>query len=151
MSGTNVYAAKKALFDGLTALAAPGLPLEGIQVAYAFPGNVELECVYGGGVRFTHDDATAERWVVTDEAALISVYIRVNRKEPLAVAAADDRCAQIFARIVDVLRVYPSLGGGMTVTGVTQGQGDYDQPQDETVSILSVQVRVESTITYGGV
>ncbi|AXH88791.1 hypothetical protein AB0N38_18850 [Micromonospora aurantiaca] len=149
MTGTNVYAAKKALFDGLAALTAPGQPLEGIQVAYAFPGDVELECVYGGGVRFVHDDETAERWVVTGEVALISVYIRVNRKEPRAVAAADTRCAAIFGQIVSVLRSYPSLGGGMTVTGVTQGQGDYDQPQDETVSVLGVQVRVESQITYG--
>ncbi|MBM0257054.1 hypothetical protein [Micromonospora sp. 4G55] len=151
MNATNVYVAKKALFDGLTVLAQPGQPLDGIQVAYAFPGEIGLELLYGGGVRFTHNDATAERWVVTEEVALVSVYIRVHRKEPRVVEATDARAAEIFGQIVDVLRAYPRLGAGLSVTGVTQGQGDYDQPQDESVSILGVQVRVESDITYGGV
>ncbi|MEU2699581.1 hypothetical protein [Micromonospora aurantiaca (nom. illeg.)] len=151
MTGTNVYAAKKALFDGLTFLATEGQPLAGIQVAYAFPGNVELECIYGGGVRFTQEDLTAEHWVATEETALVSVYFRVHRKEPRAVALTDARAAEMLGQTVAVLRTYPSLGGGLTVTGVTQGQGDYDQPQDESLSILSVQVQVRSQLTYGGV
>lgn len=147
---TNVYAAKTALFARLAQLAAVGQPLAGIQVAYAFPAEAALELIYGGGVRFTHDDAVAERGVLVNEVALLSVYIRVVRKEPGVVEATDARAAEIFAQLAAQLHANPQLTGSMSFVDITQGQGDYDQSADETLSVLALQVRVETDVDYGG-
>lgn len=149
---TRVYEAKAALFARVAALAAAGQPLDGVQVAYAAPRSQDLqrECVYGGGTRFTHNDAVAERGVLVDEVALVSLYIRVASAAAGAVAATDARVAAIFATLAAALTATPLLPGDLRIAAITQGQGDYDQTVDETLSILGVQVRIESTLTYGG-
>lgn len=149
---TNVYAAKKVLFDRLAVLAGAGGPLAGLQVAYSIPRPADLqrECVYGGGVRFTHDDAVAERGVLLDEVALVSVYIRIAGDATATVAGTDARAAEVFAEMAAQLIVQPYLGQALSFAGVTQGQGDYDLAPGETLSILGVQVRIESTVSYGG-
>lgn len=147
---TNVYAAKKALMDRLTVLAGVGQPLAGLQVAYAFPREPQLECVYGGGVRFDHVDAVAERGVLFTETALVSLYIRVVVKQPGVVETTDARAAEIFAQLAAALHAQPQLAGPMSFMGITQGQGDYDQTVDESLSILGLQVRIETDLTYGG-
>lgn len=149
---TRAYAAKKALFARWAALAVAGGPLEGIDVDYAWSGNAGARCVYGGGVRFTHEDAVAERGVLIAEVALVSVYIRVKAGPPAPpVQDTDDAAAAIFALIAADLHAQPELGGQMSFAAITQGQGDYDQPPDESVSILALQVRIETDLTYGGV
>ena len=149
---TQVYVAKKALFDWLAVLAQPTQPLDGIQVAYAFPPDPKLELVYGGGVRFTHDDAVAERGVLIAEVSLVSLYIRVARKPAVPVEETDARAADIFRQIAVQLVAQPHLAGPMSFAGITQGQGDYEvlPDQSQTTSILGVQVRVETDLTYGG-
>lgn len=149
---TRVYEAKAALFDRIALLAADGQPLEGVQVSYAAPRKQDLqrECVYGGGTRFTHADAVAERGVLVAEVALVSLYIRVAAAAAGAVASTDARAAAIFAVLAGALAASPLLPGDMRIAAITQGQGDYDQTVDETLSILGVQVRIESDLTYGG-
>ena len=150
---TRVYEAKKAMFDRLTGLAGEGQPLDGIQVAYAFPGDPQLECVYGGGVRFSHEDAVAERGVLMAEVALVSVYIRVASKPATLVEETDARAAEIFAQLAVQLTGDPFLAGQMMFGGITQGQGDYEVLPDgsQSTSILAVQARIETDLTYGGV
>lgn len=149
---TNVFAAKQLLFDRLAVLAGQGGPLAGLQVAYSIPraADLQAQCVYGGGVRFTHDDATAERLVLLDEVALVSVYICIVGDASVTVADTDARAAEVFAQLAAQLTTWPDLGQGLSFAGVTQGQGDYDLAPGETKSVLGVQVRIESTVTYGG-
>lgn len=149
---TSIYATKKALFDTIAEYAALGQPLEGVQVAYAWPGsNVDLECIYGGGVRFEHADAVADHpGVLVQEIASLSVYIRVVQRPAGPVAEADARAAEIGNWLGAILRANPVLAGGGTWLGITSGQGDYSQTPDETVSILSYQVRTARNIAYGG-
>ena len=148
---TRVYEGKKALFDRLAVLTATGQPLDGIQVAYAFPGDPQLECVYGGGVRFSHEDAVAERGVLVTEVALVSVYIRVARKPAVPVEETDTRAAEIFAQLAVQLTGNPYLAGQLMFAGITQGQGDYEVLPDgsQSTSILGVQARIETDLTYG--
>ncbi len=148
---TNVYAAKAALFTRLAAYAQPAQPLAGLQVAYAFPGsNVELECMYGGGVRFDQTDAVAETpGILVTEVAQVSVYIRVMITPPGDVKDTDTRAAAIGSKMGVLLRTEPRLAGNLTVVGIAGGAGDYAQNSTETISILAYQVRVSTRLSYG--
>ena len=148
---TYAFTAKDALFDRLEAYAAPAQPLAGLQVAYAFPGaKVDLECLYGGGIRFEQRDAVAESpGIMVTEESLVSVYIRVCARPPTDVRVTDARCGAIGAQLGALLRAEPKLAGGNAVVGIARGAADYSQTDDETVSILSYQVRVTTNITYG--
>jgi hypothetical protein len=148
---TSVYAAKTALFDRLTAYAQPAQPLAGLQVAYGFPNAPDLECLYGGGVRFEQRDAVAEApGIMVTEEASIGVYIRVAIRPAGDVRTTDTRAAAIGAQLGVLLRAEPRLAGGNTIIGIASGAGDYSQTDDETVSILAYQVRVTTNFAYGG-
>lgn len=149
---TFAYTAKAALFTRLTAYAAPAQPLAGLQVAYAFPGNsVDLECLYGGGVRFNQTDAIAEApGIMVTEESLVSIYIRVCNRPATDVATTDTRVAAIGAQVAALLRAEPQLAGSGAVLGIASGAGDYSQTDDETISILSYQIRVSTHLSYGG-
>lgn len=147
---TYAFTAKAALFDRIEQLSQTGQPLEGIQVAYAFPGQPGTECIYGGGVRFEQRDAVAEApGVMVAEETLVSVYIRVTHTPPVDVIVTDTRCAEIGAALGLMLRQQPQLAGGNAVLGIARGQGDYTQTDDETISILGYQVRCSTHLSYG--
>lgn len=148
---TYAYTAKGALFDRLTAYAAPAQPLAGIQVEYSYPGTIATECIYGGGVRFEQRDAVAEApGILVAEDCLVSVYIRVTQTPAGRVRDTDARAVVIGAAIGSLLRAEPTLAGGHAVLGIARGQGDYTQTDDETISILAYQIRVVTNISYGG-
>lgn len=149
---TSAYDTKRSLFNKITEYTAAGQPLEGVQVAYAWPGNdVGLECIYGGGVRFEHTDAVAEHpGVLVQEIAFLSLYIRVVHRPTGPVEDADARAAEIGAWLAVILRANPGLAGGGTWLGMASGYGDYSRTPDETVSVLSYQVRTARTLSYGG-
>lgn len=147
---TYAFTAKAALFDALTAYTAPAQPLDGIQVEYAYPGTINTECIYGGGVRFEHRDAVAEApGVMIAEESLVSLYIRVVMTPAGDVRETDERALQIGQAIAQILRTQPRLAGGNAVVGIARGQGDYTQTDDETISILAYQIRVVTTFSYG--
>lgn len=148
---TRVYAAKAALFARLDAQTGVGLPLEGVDVAYAWRGDLRLRSVYGGGVRFSHTDAVAESLVLMDETALISLYVKVIARPPVPVQETDAEAAALGAEIAALLAADPNLGPGLVWRGMPQGQGDYQLTDDETTSILAYQARVDATLTYTGV
>lgn len=147
---TFAYTAKAALFDYLTTLTGVGQPLEGIQVSYAFPGNPEHICIYGGGIRFEQRDVVEESpGVMVSEETLVSVYIRVSVTPPTDVRDTDEQCAAIGAAFGAILRQNPKLIGGNGVVGIARGTADYTQTDDETISILAYQVRCITHLTYG--
>lgn len=138
----NVYAAKRALF----ALLAASADLSGVQVAYAYPApDAERVCVYGGGVRFVQVDAAAEPGALQQETATVGVYVRVNRPDS-DVYAADVDVETYGNAVCAVVAANPRFAGADTVANVTAGQGDYAPNQDGTVSILALQVQVDSFV-----
>ncbi|SCL15062.1 hypothetical protein [Micromonospora inyonensis] len=132
---------KRALFDRLTAQAGPGLPLAGVQVAYAWPGGTaQREMVYGGGVRFTRTSAghsgTGELWL---ETATIGLYIRV-RTPGATVEETDARVQEIAGAVEDLLAADPELADGFTYSQMSGGTADYATDDEASVSVLAYQV-----------
>lgn len=144
MTVTEALAAKKALFDRLTAHAVKPLPLAGVQVSYAWPGRSPLrECVYGGGVRFTRvsagHDGDRELWL---ETASVGLYVRVA-KTAVDVEVTDQRAVEIAEVVETLLADEPRLAGGFTYTAVTGGSADYSVDDNGPVSILAYQVQFQ--------
>ena len=146
---TNVYDAKDALFTKLIEEMDPGRLLVGAQVSYEWPGaNAELDCIYGGGVRFVQDDGVAEQWVLKQEEAKVSVYIRVVKRPPVDVRVTDQACSAWAKKVAQVLKKNQHLTFGFIAAGITEGQGDYSKTDDETVSILALQVKILSAFNF---
>ncbi|MEV0805734.1 hypothetical protein [Micromonospora sp. NPDC050200] len=140
MTTTEALRCKKALFDRLDAQTGRGLPLAGLQMAYAWPGrNPEAECVYGGGVRFTRTsaghDGRAELWL---ETATIGLYVRV-RRPGAQVEETDARATEIGGVIETLLAERPELAGGYTYLQMSSGSADYYVDDDAVTSILACQ------------
>lgn len=149
MAFSDPFAAKRALFTLLAANSGPAQALDGIQVAYDFPGNVGMRCIYGGGIRFDHDDDVAEApGMLVRETVLVSAYIRIVASPAGEVADTDTTAAQVGAAILALVKANPKHAGPLTWVGVRSGQGDYQQTDDETISILGIQFRYISRITY---
>lgn len=141
---TEALRCKKALFDRLAGLVGPDLPLEGLQVAYSWPGRTaERECVYGGGVRFTRasagHDGRGELWL---ETATVGLYVRV--RIPGAEVSETDAKAEQWAGVIEtVLAEDPQLAGGYTYVGISGGSADYAADDDGPTSILAYQVQFQ--------
>lgn len=146
---TNAYVAKKALFDLWDANNGPAQALAGVQVAYAFPAAPDMKCIYGGGITFEHSDASAETpGILVRESVLVSAYIRVVARPVGEVADTDAVAAQIGGAMLGLVKANPKLAGPLTWVGVRGGQGDYQQTDDETISILGYQFRFLAHFQY---
>lgn len=144
MTVTEAYRCKRALFDWLAARSAPGLPLAGVQVAYAWPGRgPELECVYGGGVRFTRTsaghDGRSELWL---ETAVVGLYVRVSIHGG-DVVDTDARAQEIAAAVEAELADNPRLAGGYSFVQISGGSGDYAADDNGPTSVLAYQVQFQ--------
>jgi hypothetical protein len=142
-----VYVARRALIAALTAKAATGQPLDGWQVSYAAPANMGLLCIYGGGFRFDRVPDVAEQAVMDAETTTVGLYLRALAKTPATVADTDTTVEAGAAQVTAVLAA-ASLGGGLAWQGISGGQGDYGQTDDEVWSILALQVVLGKHVTY---
>lgn len=142
MKATLAYDAKKALFDELKAQSATGMALEGVQVSYSYPGrDAGRVLVYGGGVRFAHEDLAEEMNSVGYETITVGVYVRALRPGE-TVAQADDEVEAVANSIVKVFSDKPQIAGNMTWIGIASGNADYSETPDGPESVLSLQVSV---------
>ena len=143
-----VYVARRALIAALAAKTGIGQPLEGVQVSYAAPANMGLLCIYGGGFRFDHTPTVAEANVLVDESASVGLYLRALAKAPATVQDTDTLVEAMAGQVTAVLAAAPNLGGGLAWQGISGGQGDYGQTDDEVWSILALQVVLGKHVTY---
>lgn len=140
MDGTPALDAKRAVIERLRD--AP--QLDGVQVAYAWPGrDAQRDLVYGGGVRWTitsaGDDGARELWL---QRNTIGIYVRVTEPGG-AVQDVDARAEQLGLAVEEVLEADRQLVGGLTVAGISAGSADYVADDDNTTSILHYQVQVD--------
>lgn len=137
--------AKKALFTRLTALTAAelGNALADVQVTYAWPGEPQDDCIYGGGVRFTRvsagHDGYRELWL---ETATVGVYIRAKRSGVDA-EASDARATELGAALEELLAEQPELSEGFSYTGIFAGQADYALDNEWATTVLAYQVQIQ--------
>lgn len=145
MKSTMAYVAKRAVFDELTTRAKPGMELYAIdpdvQVAYSYPRDRNRVVIYGGGVRFRHNDLAGEDNLVGEEMIVVGIYIRSLQPEG-TVRTADTEVEQIADAIIDIFTDKPKLVGQLTWLGVEQGSADYSETPDGPESVMSLQVMV---------
>lgn len=146
MKATNAYAAKRALINRLTVLAATGQPLEGVQVVDSYPRDVTDRCVYGGGARFTQTQEAAEPGALRFETVTTGLYARVLGRG-LDVRATEQLVETLGDVVADVLADDPDLGGGLTFTQLVAGSADFYPNDDGVEAILALSVQIESHLT----
>lgn len=142
MKATVAYEAKRAFFDELKVLTGHGMEFEEVQVGYSYPGRDRARvCIYGGGVRFMHEDVAGEVNAVGHEVITLGVYIRVL-KPGGTVEDAESEAEDVADRINKVFTDKPYIAGSMTWIGVQQGNGDYSETPDGPEAVLSLQVSI---------
>jgi hypothetical protein len=145
---SNAVAAKAALFDALAEEAQSGL-LQGLDVHYAWPGEVSAErVVYGGGFRFEQQDAVAEQGVLIDEVVEVSLYVRIVKRPAVDVRETDLEAADVLDLIGTVFASRRQLAGPYTWMGVVSGMGDYSRTADETTSVLAAKARIGTRLSW---
>ena len=147
---TNASVAKKAIIDKLKLQAGPAMPLDGVGIGYAYKPDLGHESIYGGGFRFTHTDDVAEPGgIMVSEEVEVSLYIRVIARPKTSVEETDERCRAIGQTIGAMIRLDPKLGGGMSITRIAGGAGDYEIGDDHCQSTVGYNLRVIGHVSYG--
>jgi len=148
VKSTMAYAAKRALRDALTALAAPAGALDGWQVAYSYPArDITRKVIYFGGTRGVTSDLAAELGTAVSEAVTVGVYARVIRPDADAdVEAAEADLEAVADTIATAMAVNPDMAGGMTWMGIQSTTGDYANSPDGPEAVLSLQVLVGAVL-----
>ena len=145
MSGILAYAAKRTLIDRIDTL----LASDAVQVAYAFPGDPERLCVYGGGLRFVRTDVVAEPGLLALETVTVDIWVRCFRPGD-DVRAADESVEDLAGQIVDDLMVNPKLAGMFSVTSVLAGDAGFPTvsaaPEPAVTAQLLLQIVVEGDL-----
>jgi hypothetical protein len=154
---TAAFFAARRLIDGLAELARPGLPLDGVQVSYGWPGGIQQRCIYLGELPFRQEKGPTAGAADTlvQETGTITLYVRVM--QPLvgvpdggdAVRVADSAAEQIVDAVGDYVRAKSSsLLGPNTDLFPSGGRRDYANTDDEV--IVSVRFDLTFTCFIGG-
>jgi hypothetical protein len=138
----DVYDAKAALVDLLQAAAVPAGTLAGVDVAYAWDAGLGTRSLYGGGVAFDVEDAVGEPGTLSRETATVTFYAMAINRPPTPVEDTDTAVKAIRTAVQAILKANPKIGGVWSWEGVIGGRGDYSRTDDETVSRLSLQIRL---------
>jgi hypothetical protein len=139
---TAAYAIKRQIFDFLATKTGTGKELDGVQVEYAYPGQVSDVCVYGGGVVFEQpgtDDVVDGDDVLAHELDTVRLYIRIVGRG-LTVRATEEQAEAIGDVIGALLRTNPRLAGPSAYTRIAGGTGDYQNTDDGPIVILAYRV-----------
>lgn len=148
MAGTNIAAAKSALIAALKTLPA----LEGVQVAYSYPGRtVERECIYWGeraaGPASVQAMAGSGR-IKREEQPTTSLHIAVTQPGNADTEATDARAAQLGAAVENWLAANKTLGvDGLTLAAVDSIELDGGVDDESALSILTYQITFRSYLT----
>lgn len=155
---TAAYIAKKAVIDRLkfevergSFSTIPGYDnVNGLTVHYAEPiGDPGLWHIYGGGVRFGQNDLVEEPNILVSELTDVSLYVRIMARPPVPIEETDDICARIAAVVGAVFKDNPALPGIGTFVKIAGGMGDYFNTDNESGSILGLQLQVRVNVAYG--
>lgn len=155
MAGTNAVAVKRALVEALRA--APEIEAfddPGVQVEYAYPGEIDRHAIYLGRVTFTHSlmafkSATAPR-IARDERGTVRLYIRAyvpgDRGEQ-----AEERAVEIGTIVEQLLAGNPRQDDsgvpGLLLERVVSGELLSTADDDAGIAMLIYQVEFRSQLT----
>lgn len=148
MAGTAVATVKKALYDDLKALTAPGQPLEKVQVSYGYPGAPERSSLYFGRTRFEHElssFATGGGRQPRTEVATITAVILV-RNISSDQYEGDARAIAIGTVLEDMLAADPTMGGTVQLLRVESGELSTEADDHGVITCLVYSVTVQSEL-----
>lgn len=150
MAGTNVAAAKSALVDALVALTGTGLALDGVQVAYSFPGRtLQREVIYGGAaigpVELSAMRGAAGR-VKRVERPTLELHVLVTDPGHDTTRETDARASEIGAVVEELIAGDPTIGGlaGLKSAVVVGMELDGGADDDGAESILTYRIELFS-------
>ncbi|MEU4576610.1 hypothetical protein [Nonomuraea sp. NPDC023979] len=115
-----------------------------VQVSYAFPGDVERECVYLGSSRFSR-----RRMGLGADEETLSVNLHVYVRHPgAAVEETDERAVEIGGVLEAMLSAAPSMPGvdGVMFASVESGELDGGFEDDAAVSVLDYVLTFRSAV-----
>lgn len=137
----DVVAVKKALI-GVAAALADGGPLDGVQVAYSWPGRgTERECVHGGLTTWETSPAGLD----TGDDVTVTTEVHIVVAEPGAtVQETDERAADLATALAACLADDQTLGGHPGVLSVSVEGGDlyHETNDDGAATALTMRVRI---------
>jgi len=126
------YEAKRAVYDRLAMAAVPGGALEGVQVSYEAPAQLERRSMYLGGFRTVQDEAMAEVGLLRAERVRVALVVRVA--EPFETVREAEQVAEALANVVaGELARDPNMAGRLTWTGIGGGASDYAKTEEGPV------------------
>ena len=153
MAGTNAVSAKQALITWLRGLTDTGEGLEGVQVAYSWPGlgRVGRECVHGGRAEWETELNSMRAAGLRQsriETVTLDLHIVVSAVGG-TVEDADVRAVAIGTVIEEALAADPLLGGhpGLQLAMVAGGDIEHEDHDDGAVSVLTYRVLFRSRLT----
>lgn len=148
MAGTIGPAAKAHIIGALAALPA----LDGVQVAYSFPGrNPQREIVYGGKLAgpVTPAAMRAGQRVTRREDLALSLHIYVIRPGLDSTEETDTRAAAIGQAVEEYLAGDPTLGGavdGLKLAVITNVDLDSGLDDESAITELTYQITLVSHV-----
>lgn len=150
MSGTSSVAVKRAVIAAVAAgLAGQGENGADVQVAYSWPGErAERECVYGGDIEFTQSPMTFAGGGRTKRREVVSVQVHVAVTKPgTDNEETEVRAVEIGEALEHALAGNPTQSGQALGFTVVAGELMSGFTDEDSISVLSYEVRVESRLT----
>lgn len=150
---TGAFFAARTVIDRLGEQARPGLPLDGVQVAYGWNGKLQTPCVYIGELSFPQVKGPTAGGADTlvREDGTTSLYLRVvqslaelpeGQDADDGVRAADGRTEHILDAIGGYILGHPRLLGPGTDIFPAGGRRDY------SISDFDVTAVTRFDLTY---
>lgn len=145
MSGTRAYAARRALID----LLENSDDLEGVQVAYSWPGErAERECIHGGRATFQHEAISMRAGARIPRLERLTLPLHVVAQMPGGtVEDAEERATELGEVVEHILALCPPLSDDGLFGLVSGGRLDSDIDDDGAWAVLTYTVLIQSRLT----
>jgi hypothetical protein len=147
------WAAKRAVIARIQAwvdIAPSTDPLYGLQVGYVLPPEPERTCVYGGRVRSSRTQTSAEHAALFREDVTVEIWVRVF--EPAEDVVDTERVAEgIAQRIAVAVSAEPRISTGSVAVVATDADPTVLSPGPEPSVAVNVVLTVALSMTTAGV
>lgn len=149
MSGTIGYAFKRAFIDTLKEL--PGL--NGVQVAYTFPGSdMQRECIFGGKIQGTSEPAAFQSSALQprEENFVFALHCYVAEPGHEDCSATEARVVELGAAVEEFIAGNPRFADdlpGLRALWIAEYELDSGIEDETTMSGLDYQIAVKAYLT----
>lgn len=148
MATSNARAVKAKIITDLTALAIPSGSLDGVQVAYAQPRNIDRQWIYGGKVTVDQEISSGRTGADTTREETATILLHIRAFMPGATCEdAETRALVIGAVLEGYFATTGPVVTGLLDASVAGWELDSDYDDDAALADLTYQIRTQSWIT----